>query len=108
MRKHEKLRGVDVYIDHQKKEIYHTASKPDRRQFSLNDKFVMYMRRGYRVHVFVLGKVVVVDEDTKILRQVRVDSKFKNGNPYFLNWYAIDAPQEKQQDLFLTERQGVV
>ena len=85
-----KLRGQTVDIDTKEKILYMKILKPNGKTFSISDRIVDYVNKGYAVHVEVLGKVQIITNMSKCFKEEEVTSKFAGYQSWYRYWFMID------------------
>jgi len=94
------LRGQEVSLDIDKKQLSITIHKPLGNTFSLSDKLVSFLNKGYAICVTLPeGKKQIVESEKEVFRRETVKSKFVNAKDWYRYWFKIKTDQG-QKELF--------
>ena len=91
------LRGQVCKIDEFKKYLYVHILKPKDRLFSLSDKIVSYIKKGYTIDVTLPLRHIEINSQTPILFREEVKTKFPNSPNWYRYWYAIPSKEKELQ-----------
>lgn len=92
------LRGQSVDFDELNKRLYIKINKPLGNSFSLSDKIVNRLKKGYTAIVSLPTKECIIQGSTGYIRKEERKSKFIDSPPYYLYWYNVK--NERQIELW--------
>jgi hypothetical protein len=92
------LRGQPVDVDSKTKTVSVTIYKPLLTTFSLSDKIVEYLKKNYRIKVYLPDKECILTPQDKPFRVESVPSKFENLRPWHRHWFSIPRVSKAERE----------
>lgn len=95
------LRGIEVDISEEKRLLTIELYRPINNVFSLSDKIISYLPKGYTLIVDYPGGVMRIEDLKKCFLKESVQSKFRASPPWYRYWFPLPKKEaEGQYKLF--------
>jgi len=91
------LRGEVCKVDSCSKTIQINIRKPKDQVFSLSDKFLSFVKKGYTGIAHLPSQDVEITKETRSFKTEEVPTRFANSKNWFRHWFIIPAVVSKEQ-----------
>lgn len=93
------LRGQQVLINKETGIVHIDIKKPYGNTFSLSDKAMNYLTKGYKIAVNLPDRKQIISKESIPFRKETVKSKFPGSKDWYRYWFRIQTKSEHKQQL---------